>query len=65
MFIISLPLLQAKVTLVCKGSVLFKAAFTIIAFAAVSACFLVLYKVLSLFISSELRHVSWKMFIGD
>lgn len=38
MLIISLPLLQAKVTLACK--VLFKAGFTIIAFSAVSTCLL-------------------------
>lgn len=40
MFINNLPLLQAKVTLACKASLLFKAVFTIIAFSAVSACLL-------------------------
>lgn len=40
MFIINLPLLQAKVTLACKVSILFRAGFTIIAFSAVSACLL-------------------------
>lgn len=39
MCVISLPLLQAEVTLVCKVSVPFKAGFSIVAFPAVSACF--------------------------
>jgi len=40
MFIINLPLLQAKLSLACKVYVLFKAGLDIVAFFAVSACLL-------------------------